>query len=197
MAFNIETFKSRAGRNGFLRNNKFELIISPSPSLTTDGIFTNNTSNNLRFMCDAVNFPGISLNTHDNRRFGYGAIEKKPTSPVFQDLNIDIIADGDNNNWRSIKKWIQYVNNYDFVNFGVPGPGGLNFFEVNYKSNYRTTITLDIYHATGIRKSSVKFKDAFPVSISDVQLNWGDTNNILRFQTSWSYFTWNEEVFIP
>jgi hypothetical protein len=192
MTFNIETFKSRAGRNGFLRTNKFELVISPIST-----IFSLNESENLKFMCDAVNYPGISLNTHDNRRFGYGAIEKKPTSPVFNDLNIDIIADGDNNNWKLIKKWIQYVNNYDFLNFTSTGPGGLNFFEVNYKSNYRTTIALNIYHEVGGRpKSVIKFKDAFPVSISDSQLNWGDTGNLLRFQTSWSYFTWNEEVLI-
>ena len=190
MSFNIETFKSRAGRNGFLKTNRFELVISPIST-----VFSSNESENLRFMCDAVNFPGISLNTHDNRRFGYGAVEKKPTSPVFNDLNIDIIADGDNNNWKLIKKWIQYVNNYDFLNFNNTGPGGLSFFEVNYKSNYRTTISLNIYNEIGRRpKSVIKFKDAFPISISDSQLNWGDTGNLLRFQTSWSYFTWNEEI---
>jgi hypothetical protein len=194
MAFNIETFKSRAGRNGFLRTNRFELWVSVPDALTSNDSNALDARENLRFMCDAVNFPGISLNLHDNRRFGYGAVEKKPNAPVFQDLNVDIIADGNNNNWKLIKKWIQYVNNYNFVNFTNADPGGLSFFEVNYKENYRSTVELRVYHETGSERprSVIQFKDAFPVSISDVALNWGDTNNILRFQTSWSYFTWAE-----
>lgn len=194
MAFNIETFKSRAGRNGFLRNNKFELWIAVPLALTTGDPNALDARENLRFMCDATDFPGISLNVYDNRRFGYGAVEKKPNAPVFNDLNIDIIADGNNNNWKLIKKWIQYVNNYNFVNPNNTGPGGLNVFEVNYKSNYRSLIELRVYHNTGPNppRSVIQFKDAFPLSISNVPLNWGDTNNILRFQTSWSYYTWTE-----
>jgi hypothetical protein len=194
MAFNIETFKSRAGRNGFLRTNKFELWITVPPILKSGDVNIQDADNNLKFMCDAVNYPGISLNTHDNRRFGYGAVEKKPNAPTFNDLNIDIIADGDNNNWKLIKKWIQYVNNYNFLNSTEPSPGNLSFFEVNYKQNYRSTILLRIYHESGPEepRTIVKFKDAFPVSISDIQMNWGDTGNLLRFQTSWSYFTWAE-----
>lgn len=187
MPFNIDVFKDNAGKDGFLKSNKFELIIPTLPSaLSVDP----ETARNLRFMCDATSLPGIMHSMNENRRFGYGPVERKPFAPTFNDLMVDILVDGKSNTWRVFYKWLQLVMNssIDTLNTGDRNTG-LNTFEVNYKSVYRKNIELDVYNDIGEISTKIIFNEAFPTSIMERPLNWGSTE-LLRIQTNWTFHTW-------
>ncbi len=186
MAFNIEEFKNRAGQDGFLKNNKFRLNVNLPVALLN--VYNGTDMNrNLSFMCDATSMPGVLYGLNENRRYGYGPVERKPYAPNYNDLMVDILVDGKANTWKLLYNWLQLVMNNSF---SFSSRFGLNTFEVNYKENYRSTINLEIFNDTGEIATVFTFNEAFPTSITDRPLSWASTNELLRIQTNWSFYTW-------
>jgi len=217
MAFNIETFKNRAGQNGFLKNNKFRLVITlPEDLLNVFPQGNRNVVETLSYMCDATSLPSIMHGLHENRRFGYGPVERKPYFPNYNDLMVDILVDGKADSWRVLYTWLQSIMNSSMPLAPISRTNrfGLSTFEVNYKENYRSTIALEVFNDTGTTISSpvtttsgpavgtqttmqpatiFTFSEAFPTSIMESPLNWG-SSGLLKIQTNWSFHTWSSVI---
>ena len=98
MSFNIETFKTRFERSGFLQTNKFEVLVTPPSFLGGRSINNNGTrtssyeiSDMLRFRIEATRVPGIQLLFADNHRYGVGPTQKQPFSAQLSEIPINFI----------------------------------------------------------------------------------------------------------
>lgn len=183
-----------------MRTNHFMVQIVPPPSIQM--------SANLEYKAEQVSLPGVNFALHDVRRYGYGPIEKRPTSHTFNDLQVIFYTDGDMDNYRFFQQWLSQVASFD-MRSGITTAGAP--YLLNYKSSYVTDINIRMFNSRGtalrVRDPddaaiaqagppalSVMIREAFPVTMTDTQLNWSDNNSIMRFQVSFAYSDWYIET---
>jgi len=203
MTFNVDRFKGYLeAAGGPARNNKFRVRIYKPKCLQPGSYFVKNnltTAQNmyegistLDYFIEAASIPGVSHNTHEIRRYGYGSFEKRPYATSFTDFNCQILFDNKRRNYDFLQIWMSAISNYNYQDgiIGSATTSGLNTFEIEYKDNYMTNIDLDIYDEADNNIAQYRFIEAYPIFIGDMPLNWGDTNNILRIPVTFTYYSW-------
>lgn len=190
--FNIDNFISNINANGVMRNNKF-LVRIPTPAGFGGQSKLNGTAQYLELWCDSANLPGVALGTANVRRYGYGHEETRPTHIQNNNINLTFISDGRAAIWTFFQQWIKLIYNYDLSN-GVYKPNGVMSnqkpMELAYKTDYAVDIEIFVFNDSGEQLLSVMLREAYPVDLGSVQLNWGDTNNIAKIPASFTYFDW-------
>lgn len=192
MAFSVDEFRSEVfARGGPLRTNKFLVTFSPPQALI--GITPEATARSVEYWCESVLFPGFLLGTHDVRRYTYGPVEKRPWTPSFTQLQCMFVNDSKSDIWNYFNTWMQAIFPHELqngINSTVPGDAARRVYELDYKQRYTTDINIIVFSNDG--KPSVSFvaREAFPAQMPDVQLNWNEQNNILRFPVLFDYVDW-------
>jgi hypothetical protein len=195
MSFNVQNFLSRVNESGGLvQNNKFRLLITPPPIFKSSNNYDEETKANLNdgartleYFCSSASIPGVNLNTHEIRRYGYGPMEKRPYVASFADATFNVYFDSKRKNYDFFQTWISSIIDYD-VNNSINSK-----FLLEYKSEYQSTIDLFVHDNTGVIVGHYVMDEAFPISIGDIPLNWGDTNSIIKIPVTFTFFTWRNE----
>lgn len=143
--------------------------------------------------------PGVSLATSDVRRYGVGPYEKKPYLPTFADMNIDFIGDSQGNIHKYFYMWMNSISNF----FELPsenakkdkfGNSSKNPFTLEFKDNYKTRISILTFDENQKKMCEIYLHNAFPVSIGEIQYNWADENQLVRFPVSFNYTHWTYNI---
>lgn len=193
MAFSINEFKSVvASNNGFLKDNKFVVGIARPRGLPSNLYNDTSSSSNdalrmLEFYAESVSVPGISLQTSEVRRQGIGNLEKMPWGAAVTDADISFRIDKKSKTWNFFYTWMSTI--YDF-NMSESPNHPTTLFELGYKNDYSTTISLFVFDDNGNLVIEIDLIDAFPLSISDMSLNWGSAN-IIKLNVKFNYKSWN------
>jgi hypothetical protein len=200
--FNVAQFKAFIGDRTFLRPNKF-LVKFAVPACMQSSVSSVNNADfkqsikEIEFWCEAANVPGIALQAHEVRRYGYGATEKRPVTALFNDVQFSFYGDSDAKYWALFQQWIKKIVNYD-MREGISGKTGFNSstpYEIAYKHEYVSDITLYVYDDTGNAKIAVTLREAWPMFVGDAPLNWGDTNSIMRVPVTITFTDWfNQDI---
>lgn len=200
MAFNVNGFRSEINKqNGILKNNKFYVRMPVPRGLFTSPVsnLSKNVSRMLEFWCEGVNVPGVSLQTTEVRRYGYGTIEKKPYVSLNNDITLSFIGDGKGEIWTYFQQWMRLIVNYDVRN-GINGQTGLVSgqmpFELSYKDQYGVDATVHVFDDQGNETIRVVLRDAYPIFIGDIQLNWQDTNSLMRIPVTFTVYDWYNDL---
>jgi hypothetical protein len=177
---------------GFTRPAYFYVEIAP-PYMMRD---ESETARNLTFLCESANLPGVSLATSEIRRYGYGPVERKPYAPIFVDTTMTFFADASGIVQKFFYKWMNGIVKFDELPFGPIGQIGaypLAPFEVNYKDQYKADILITTVDEANNDIVNVRFRDAYPIFMGDINLGWGDTDSISRLPITFTYFNWKIE----
>jgi hypothetical protein len=198
--FNIATFIAQVNQRGTHRTNKFFVRMTMPPGLQALGLLTSfaTITNTLQFWVEAAHIPGIMLQQRQILRWGYGAQEKKPFAPTFNDVNFTILSDGKAENWTFFKGWINYIINFDRNSglqrlnpeTGAQLPDTQAFYEISYKSEYATTVEIICFDAQGLETYKITLREAFPIFVGDIPLNWGDNNQLMRIPVTFTFSDW-------
>lgn len=166
------------------------------------------TNRDLEYWCEGSSIPGLSFNVTPILRYGYGAIEKKPASPSFTDLNFIFLGDANGDTWRFFQSWMRMMNNYS-LSSGIRGQnstnngsattkglgqvGGVNQspFEVAYKSEYASDVNIIVYNDLGDETFNIALYEAYPVFLGDIGINWADNNTIMRIPITLTFQSWS------
>ena len=202
MAFNIETFKSNIGQNGFLQSNKYDLGISFDNGLSNllnlnigsqgnSPKFTDITKD-LSYRCSNAVLPGVALRTIDSNRYGLGIIEKMPYTGNYTDISLTFICDRFGLTYNFWYAWINYIFSVNGHDTTSQAPVALNrpYYTTEYKDNYAATFTIKVYDNSGNTALKYSLYRAFPISINDTSVSWGDNNNLLKLTTTISFREW-------
>lgn len=194
--FNIDSFNAYVSENGFQRLSKFLVRMHIPPLMQGDPILSNKVRV-IEFYCMATAFPGYTLALHEVLRYSYGASEKKPFAPVFQDISMTFIGDAAGHIHKFFTSWMTCMLNKDKtdsnqISHGVGGKP-VDIYEVSYKSDYATTIEIITFADTGRRSQKAILLEAYPVRIDDSPMNWGDKNAIMPVQVTFTFHTWYSE----
>lgn len=187
MVFNVNEFKSNVAANGgLLKNNRFAVLISKPNKL--DAKFGDLTE--LRFYAESASVPGIALQTAEQRRQGVGNLEKTPWGAAFTDVSITFRIDQQTKTWNFFQAWMGLIYNYDVaMRAGQPDTE----FELEYKDDYVSLISIFVYNEIDRGSApimTIDLYDAFPVSISDMQMSWGNSD-IMRLNVTFNFRSWS------
>lgn len=189
MAFNINEFKSYIGANGgLLKNNRFAVLVTPPAVLGGTG-FTDARA--LQFYAETASVPGIALQSAELRRQGIGNLEKAPWGAAFTDFNVSFRIDQKTKVWNFFQTWMNKIYDFEVATAGAPRKDGSpeTYFELEYKDRYVTDMSVFVYNESGKLLITIDFVDAFPVSISDMQLNWGAAD-IMKLNVTFNFLSW-------
>lgn len=195
MPFNLNTFKSEISTNGILHSHNFEVMLTlPGIIGTTVGgggtaLDTTTAANMLLLRAEAIRIPGILLKTADVARYGVGPNSKWPFSAGFVDTSFTFICDREGSLWTMFYLWMNAIFGFSGADTAATGGGGggatavntTATYQVAYKDDYvAPTMSYLIYTSTGELAQTLNFYDGYPVSMNDMPLEWGETNNLLR-----------------
>ena len=171
--FNIDNFKTELRKSGIARTNRFEVIIAPPKKLRSfpgDARLVN-------LYCDVSNLPGMSIPTKGLKL--YGPAYQRPVSIEFngEAINMSFYLDRDMRVKTFFDSWM----------FSVVSP---NSFNVNYASDYETTIQINQYDEQDNYTYGVILEKAFPRAMSLVDLSAGSTNQASKLNVTFAYRAW-------
>ena len=185
MPFNISTYKTKIAKDGYLFNNRFRVIVTSPPVLQNAG---NQIPSMFQFRADSVKAPGVTLNADDVYRHGIGIKESMPFSASYTTNTISFISDGRGDIWTYWYLWMNSIFDFGGVDNGLKSNSNqLPTYQVEYKDNYATMMSVEIFDNFGYKIQTINMYDAFPISINDVPLNWGNNNQLLRVTVGISF----------
>jgi hypothetical protein len=150
--------------------SRFEVKINP-PSVLRSAI----SSSTLAFRCENASLPGRTLSTSDLRI--YGPTEKYPYQSAYDDITLTFIVTSSMIEKTLFNTWMDYINNPETWNF-------------EYKSNYVTDILISQFDTSNRETHEVKLVDAFPISINELDLDWGNDAAYHKLSVVFAYTYW-------
>ena len=171
MAGNINEFKSSFVRD-LAKQNRFDVTI-PVPTALVLHV---NKARRLTFRCEEANLPGRTLSTAE-LKIGSSPNEKYPYGTTFNDIDLTFIVDDTMEQRTFFDDWMNYINpNYSW--------------NLRYKEDYATVITINQYDAQNRNSYSVNLYEAFPISINQMDLSWG-TEGYHKLVVTFAYTSWS------
>lgn len=193
--FNVNDILAETQRSGIMRNNKF-WITFPMPQgmrNTTISQGLSDTNGVLQLYCEQSNLPGIATLTEDIRRYGYGPNEKKPYAPIFSDVSLVLRGDALGKVWMYFNTWMRMAVNYEFGSGMYTPNGPLQNqlpYEVGYKGDYSVDVSISIFTESADENVSITLREAYPIYIGDMPLNWNSRSDYMRIPVTLTFFDW-------
>lgn len=170
-SFNLDGFVSTVKYASLARVNRFEVLINTPPN------FSPTDSRQVSLYCEVSNFPPLSLSVKPFRIFG-PAYQR----PVFSDyggdgMSMTFHADRDMTIKRFFDDWVETIVDK-------------NSFEVAYQSEYTTTILVRQLDEQNNITYEIELIEAFPRSITLMELNNSAQNQSHRINVIFGYRYW-------
>jgi hypothetical protein len=146
----------------------------------------------LPFLCNAVNIPGLTIDTVDNLPYGYGYKSRMPVGQTFPEVTCTFYGDSQLLSKNFFTKWMQSIVNFngDAAMNGTTKVNNAAPFEIYYKDSYQTTIEITMFDVKSEGIVTYKLHNAFPVTIGDVAVAWENSDQLYTFTVSFSYDFW-------
>lgn len=190
--FDVSKFRANVlGNTGLMRPTLFLCRITLPPFLF-NGIPNNpegQTRTGIRardlvLYTEAVPLPGVIIANDDTfRRHGYGEVEKMPHSAIFQDTTFNFLLDGRGEILRLFHTWMKKI-----VDFG--GRDQNSSFQLSYKEEYECTMEVIVFDEAENKLITYKFFNAYPFLLQEAQMNWNDSDQIMRLPVNFTYTQW-------
>ena len=177
--FNIQEFSNKINQYGTLQNNKFIVTINKPQifqSSALDAIF--------KFRASSIKIPGVTLDLTPTFRYGVGPAQKMPKNVVFNDISITFIEMENAYIWNKFASWLNEI--FDFSDRGLSSYK----YTTQYKQYYVSpTIEIAIYSNDGELANTIVLKEAYPVSLNDVNLSWNE-NTLMNINVNFTFKEW-------
>lgn len=188
----IDTLKSTLNkRQGVAKANKFSIYMSlPLISINPSAILTNlasgggfnplsliNDPRDISLLCESCSLPGRQIATAEHMT-RLKAI-KKPYGYINDDVSFTFLLTGDYYLKQVFDDWTGSVINF-------------NEGEINYKDDCVSDVVIQQLGADNIPIYTCTLKNAFPVTVSAVELNNTSENAIARITVTMAYDEWGD-----
>lgn len=196
MPFNVRNFVENIGSRGTLKNNSYEVLLTV-PAMLRGGDSRNfavrqpNIETLVRLRANQVTLPGINLDLRDVKRYGVGPVSRAPTNVNFTNMNIEFIETADHDVYKFLYEWTTTM--FDFTGSGGNRNNSAPRYNTEYAAYYATDIVINVYKADADVVTQVRIVDAYPSSISDKPLAWGDTNSTYKVDAAFNFKEWRIE----
>jgi len=170
MAGSINDFRSSFNKD-IARASRFDVSI-PVPLTLIPYI---QSARSLTYRCEATNLPGRTLATTE-QKIGANPVEKYPYMSTYNDIDLTFIIDDDMQQRLFFDAWLNFIQPQSNYNMA-------------YKGDYVTSITINQYDVTGSLSYSVNLIDAYPISMNQLDLDWSsDAPHKLNVTFAYTYW---------
>ena len=185
---NISDFKSQMTTPAM--TTQFDVVIT-LPTMVqdhirqfyTDSIDIDRVLEGLRFKIEAAELPGRSVQTAEHKY--YGPVNKVAYGSTYVDTSFTVVNSSDYGELRVFQLWQDYIVGHHRVNQQHEQAG--QNFNVKYHRDYSSgTVIINAYDLQTKTMKSVSLIDAFPLTISPVNMNWNG-DNIAKAQVTMTY----------
>jgi hypothetical protein len=174
MAFNIETFKANGLKHGGARPSLFEVVIPDWPGADAQAL------GEFRFKCQAASIPPSQIGPVEVPYFGRKI--KLAGDRVYADWSVTVMHDEDYNLRDAMETWHTNINQHiDNTMTGGVAP------EPN---TYKRDAYVIHYSKGGDIMAEYSFKGIFPLTITQMGLNYDSTNQFMNFDVDFSIDYW-------
>lgn len=202
MPFNIAEFSASISEYGVLQPNKFFVYFSTPPGLynslispTGDVLSSLSTNYLVQMRAEQARLPGINLLTVDNQRYGVGTVQKMPYATQFTDTSFTFLMDRNGILYQYFYAWFTEI--VDFNGAGQVVNGRQSYvssspsYQIGYKDNYSTDITMVIYDAEGNPVKTITLYEAYPNSMNEIALDWNTQNSLMKLTVGFTFKEWS------
>jgi hypothetical protein len=202
MAFNIQDWKSTTV--GFLRPSNFLVYIYPPAWALRDGGTQKWNGPDLAYLTASTALPGLQILTTESRLYGQGPMVKMPYDVGVTDITLKFYADATGKSMAYMYDWLRNVVNLSHVQ--NEDRSGAFSNQISYKSDYITKIDIMLYQdmlrtpGAGPQDGSLmiySLYDAYPISISETSLDWQAGNEIMTFNVTFTYRSFEYDILGP
>lgn len=164
------------------------LVTIPSPKIMQSRYSLGGTVASVGSFVESFNVPGKSIQTSDVRRFGVGPLMKTPVGSTGQNTTtITVIGDAQGRFYNFYYLWLNSIVRTEgldkawtqTLNDAYP-------YEVSYFEDYAANITMHEHNVRMDVVTETALLGAFPISISDKQMNWNNTG-MMTFTVEFAY----------
>ena len=175
--FSISNFKDALRFDG-ARPNLFQIQIQFPTALQ---LADTGLTQDLTFMAKAGQLPGSTVSSIT---IPYQGREVKVAgNRTFPDWTVTIINDEDFRFRNGFEKWLNYINAHE-ANIR----GNASF--TTTPTNYFCDMIVYQLNKTGSATKTYTFKDAFPIDVSPIDLDWGNNDVLEEFSVTFAYQYW-------
>jgi|TARA_Y100000816_G_C26107142_1_gene588699 hypothetical protein len=163
----IDDFKAQL-KGGGARPNQFRVTIVPPIGIVT-GLNVANSS----FLCKASKLPGQTLGEIEvpfRGRKIYVAGDRE-----FETWNSTFLNDTDFNIRNAIERWMNGINDL------ADNTGTI------VSSDYQSDLTVEQLDRDGTTIKSYIFRNAYPLTLADIELSYETVNALEEFEVTWRY----------
>ena len=181
------------------------MIITPPPNLVNTSINGQSSSailNSMVFRIDQLRTPGVTLASTDVARYGIGTTQKQVYGAQMNEIGFSILSDGYGDTWQFWHNWLKSI--FQFTGEASAGTSTnasnrIASYTSEYKDNYSTVAEIQIYDMNGDKQITIDMYDAFPTTMREVSLGWGDNGSLLKLSISMAYkeYTINGSAITP
>jgi hypothetical protein len=187
------SFISNIRKDGVAKTNRFLVVITPPRMLLRANAKAGAMQERLTLLCDGTSLPMLAISMATPvRRYGVGPTDEHATGSIVTQQPFRFIGDGKGYVYKFFYNWLQGMVKSDRLpseTTSRAGFTGLAAYEVEYKEEYATTIDIFTYDEMDNKVIHVKLYDAFPQSLADVNLGWGD-EGIMQITVPMSFRHW-------
>ena len=178
MAFSISKFSTHLNKYGSVKNNRYEVIITP-PNSFMIGDFKE-TFELIPFRAESISMPSLNITLSSVNRYGIGPKQRFPTNMEYPEtISVSFLETKDSIIHKFFTLWSSVI-----INHVQPGT-----YLVEYKDTYSSTIEIKVYTDEGEDSISnqIQLTEAYPSQISMTDLSWGEVNNLIRINVKFTF----------
>ena len=170
----ISNFVSQIGESGLARSNRYTVEMA-LPGTT----YSQNQYRKMLLFCEAVQLPGLNVNTTPIRTFG--EVREMPYEMNYDPLTLSFYVDGNMVIKGIFDEWILSVHNINTRNF-------------NYYNNYTADVVkIFVEDLMNKPKYIVGLYEVYPKTVSQVQMGY-DQKDVMKLSVSFAYKYWRSET---
>lgn len=188
----INEFRTEILKGGGIQvASHFEIEMAALPKRLLGNQYPTNFTNQLRFRCENVSLPDVTVNTIETHRFGIGTADIVPYGLSYLEATATFIGDQNGAVYEFFYDWanaIMKMPDAPTASRGISGGRRDTTYEVGFKSDIVVEefkiIAYDWQH-TPIYTATLF--DAFPRSILTTALNWAAGDELVRYTVFLSF----------
>lgn len=182
----INKFLAEVRDKSVSRTNLFDITFSIPAIMGASSLSA--TSQVLSLWAEGSQLPGFNIQTDSIKRYGMGPQEHVPYSIQTNDLTFNFIGDGKGEVQKYFYEWMhRIVRGDEDMRSPIVSETGLAPYEVEFKDRYACTITITSYNEMGEPVLIYELHDAFPKSIPDISVSWGNGSDYMQFGVTFCY----------
>jgi len=201
MTFDINQFRAEIKSNGYLRPWEYSVFLTPPSGLTSaqyvqQGQSTtgSNITNMIQLRATQARTPSAQLDWLDIPRYSMGLKMAAPFNARIKTTHFAFLCDKAGNLYNFFHTWLNYVFAFSPLNSAEAG-GVANMsratYVLNYKDSYSTDVKITMYNLTGGTAMEFLLHQAFPVTMSEVILDWEDAKSLVELTVVLNYFEYS------